>query len=273
MKIRPLYVVGIVIAMLSSCEYNDLEVDCAKTDLLINLDSKTDPSICSAKDGSVNVSATGADKPYTFSITGSSTPNTNGIFTGLGTGTYTVTVKSARGCEVATEVVLASSSTLKATPTLLTSDTDCFSDNGSFKITASLGNAPYQFQFQQSSFKKSTTGDTTISNLKSGNYIVTVKDATDCTNTINVLVPSNTGIKYSGTIKAIIETRCSITGCHNGDIGANLNWNTLSVVLTNAAKIKANTTNKAMPPKDATPLTDEQIKQIACWVDDGAKNN
>jgi SprB repeat len=273
MKIRSLYFFGMVVALVSSCEYNDLEVDCAKTTLQIKLDSKIDPSICSAKDGSINVSATGAEKPYTFSITGSSIPNTTGIFTGLGAGTYTITVKSARGCEVTTEVVLASSSTLKATSTPLTNDTDCFSDNGSFKLTASLGNPPYQFQFQQSSFKKSTTGDTTISNLKSGNYIVTVKDATDCTTSVNVLVASDTGIKYSTTIKTIIEAKCSIIGCHNGDLGGARDWRTYNLVKTNAANIKGRTTKKEMPPAEAPQLTAEQISQIACWVDDGAQNN
>jgi hypothetical protein len=256
MKIRSLYFFGMVVALVSSCEYNDLEVDCAKTTLQIKLDSKTDPSICSAKDGSINVSATGAEKPYTFSITGASILNTTGIFTGLGAGTYTITVKSARGCEVTTEVVLASSSTLKATSTPLTNDTDCFSDNGSFKLTASLGNPPYQFQFQQSSFKKSTTGDTT-----------------DCTTSVNVLVASDTGIKYSTTIKTIIEAKCSIIGCHNGDLGGARDWRTYNLVKTNAANIKGRTTKKEMPPAEAPQLTAEQISQIACWVDDGAQNN
>jgi SprB repeat len=273
MKFKLVYLTSIFFVLLNSCEYNDLEVDCAKTDLQIRLDAEKDPTKCNTTDGSITVSATGAEKPYTFSVTGVGLSNTTGVFTGLGVGTYTVNVKSARGCEVSTEVVLASTSTLKAIATPLTNDTDCFSGNGSFKITASLGNAPYQFQFQQSTFKKSTTGDTTISNLKSGNYIVIVKDATDCTTFVNVLVASNTGISYTNTIKTIIETRCSITGCHNGDNGATRNWTIYDLVKANAANIKGRTTRKEMPPAEAPQLTTEQIAQIVCWVNDGALKN
>jgi hypothetical protein len=272
MRSISVYFIGVIMS-LNACVYNDLEVDCGKSDLRVILEGKKDPTLCSATDGTITVSASGGDTPYSFAISGKVGFFPSGSFTQLGAGLYDVVVRSGRGCQDTLKVVLASTSTLSASSVVLSNDTQCFGDNGSIKATASLGKPPYQFQFQQSSFKKSSTGDTTINGLKFGDYIFTVKDAEGCLTAINVKVNSNTGISYKNTIKTIIDTRCNTTGCHNGDIGASRDWRSYNLVKTNALNIKGRTGSKEMPPQSATPLTAEQISQIACWVDDGALDN
>ena|SRR5687768_6872689 len=82
---------------------------------------------------------------------------------------------------------------------------------------------------------------------------------------------------FTGDIKPIIETKCAISGCHNGDMGSDLDWNNFAAFHARAAsgEVKFRVTNRIMPPSDSHggPLTQEQIDAIACWSDQGALNN
>ena len=77
---------------------------------------------------------------------------------------------------------------------------------------------------------------------------------------------------YFDQMRSLIQQRSQamITG-HNGSLGATRDWRTYANVKDNAAFIKTRTANKTMPPSG--PLTQKQIDQITCWVDDGALNN
>jgi SprB repeat len=276
MRSRSIYsaCIWIALAFLSSCAYNDINklVDCSKVEFAFALDGKINPTQCLSIDGSITVSASGEDAPYSFSIDGGGF-QTNNLFDKLGPGLYSIIAKSSKGCEKSIEVELTAANTTLTASFSSKSDTECFAHNGSIQVTALQGKPPYMFQFGQSSFKKSTAGDTTINNLKAGSYIVTVKDSEGCPKVLSVKVPrGNTGISYAGVIKPILDTNCNVTSCHNGDLGGSRDWRTYSTVKANATNIKTRTTNKSMPTGGIT-LTQQEIDQIACWVDDGAPNN
>lgn len=82
---------------------------------------------------------------------------------------------------------------------------------------------------------------------------------------------------YAEDVRPIIETKCAISGCHNGDMGADLNWTDFDEFHERAASglVKFRVTHRIMPPSNsaAGPLTQEQINIIACWTDQGALNN
>jgi hypothetical protein len=81
-------------------------------------------------------------------------------------------------------------------------------------------------------------------------------------------------VSFQDDIKPILETNCIKSGCHNGDNGATLNWSVFANVQAKASAIKTRTGNKSMPADIApTGLPQSQIDLIACWVDQGAKNN
>jgi hypothetical protein len=274
MRSRPFYFapVWVSIALLSSCTYNDInkQVDCSKSDLAVVVDGKIDPTQCLAIDGSITVSASGEAAPYAFSINDGAFQSSN-TFSKLGPGSYSIIVKGAQGClSPPTQVKLvAPNSTLEVSAST-TPDSECFTDNGSITVTASQGKPPYQFQFQNENFGSAST----FSNRKFGTYLITVKDADGCPTSLSVIVPrANTGISYAGTIKAILDTNCNVSSCHNGDLGPNRDWRTYTGVKNDAGSIKSRTANKSMPPAGSTPLTPDQISQITCWVDDGALNN
>jgi hypothetical protein len=267
--------IWVTIALLSSCTYNDIskQVDCSKSDLAVVVDGKIDPTQCLAIDGSITVSASGGQGPYIFSINGGSYQSSNS-FPNLGPGLYTIKVKGVKGCEAFTKVdLVAPNSTLSASYTIK-DDTECFTHNGSIKVIGLQGKPPYRFQFEQKGFLKSSTGDTTINNLKFGSYTVTVKDSDDCPSSLNITVArGNTGISYSSVIKPILDANCNVPGCHNGDLGSTRDWRNFNVLKDNSVNVKSRTSNKSMPPIGSLALTQQQIDQIACWVDDGAANN
>lgn len=82
---------------------------------------------------------------------------------------------------------------------------------------------------------------------------------------------------FSADIKPIIQTRCAISGCHNGDMGPNLNWNDFAQFhkRVESGLVKYRVTHRIMPPSysPAGPLMQEQINAISCWADQGALNN
>lgn len=57
----------------------------------------TQPSCPSATDGAITINTTGGVAPITYSLNGG-TPQTGNTFTGLGVGSYTITVTDASGC-------------------------------------------------------------------------------------------------------------------------------------------------------------------------------
>lgn len=257
-------------ALLASCVYNDFQktVDCSKSDLSIKVVTKLDPSLCKAIDGAVTVLAEGGDGPYNFSLDGKSFQTSN-QFSHLGPGTYTVMVEDIHGCQNSVQETLAAPQSSLAASAVVSSDTECLSDNGSITVNVSKGVTPYQFQFGTGLFGSTST----FSNLKSGVYTVTVKDASDCPLSLSVVVPrSSTGVSYSNEIKSILDTNCNISGCHNGDLGGNIDWQVYNNLKANAQNIKTRTANRSMPIGGRS-LTQAQIDLIACWVDDGANNN
>lgn len=84
-------------------------------------------------------------------------------------------------------------------------------------------------------------------------------------------------VSYLEDIKPILESKCAISGCHNGSLGADRDWSNFNVFQENAQNgdVKNFVTNRIMPPASspAGGLSQDQINAIACWIDDGAPNN
>jgi len=82
---------------------------------------------------------------------------------------------------------------------------------------------------------------------------------------------------FAADIKPIIETKCAISGCHDGSLGSSRDWTNFEMFHQRAESglVKYRVTHGIMPPSysPAGPLTQEQITAIACWTDQGALNN
>lgn len=226
----------------------------------------TDTSDCTSTDGTITATGTGGTGELSYSIDGINFQS-EGNFENLAAKSYTVTVKDANNCTSTVEAIVSPSGTDLAFVATVTEDTECLTDNGRIEIVASGGKAPYQYNIGNG------FGDKTLfENLSPATYTVQVQDAVGCSVGKSVtVIKGNTGVSFAGQIKAIIETKCAISGCHDGSLGPDRDWRVLANLQANAAQVKSRTQSRDMPRSGS--LTQEQIDLIACWVDDGAKDN
>ncbi|MDQ3536649.1 MAG: hypothetical protein M3421_13595 [Bacteroidota bacterium] len=143
-------------------------------------------------------------------------------------------------------------------------EASCGLSEGTLSAAAAGGTGNFSYKVGEGPFQ--TSGE--FSGLKPGVYKITAKDADDCSVSGEFTIPS--GIKFQNSIKPIIENNCAISGCHVAGTGR-ADFTSFSNIKSSAQRIKELTASKAMPKTGS--LTDEEIEQIACWVDDGAPNN
>ena len=113
--------------------------------------------------------------------------------------------------------------------------------------------------------------------------ILSVTFLTSC-----VHVTDLTGIKevsYKNDVSAVLSANCNYSGCHGGN-GEQFSLTTYDAVISNGG-IKANDARgsqlyrsitrrwfvQQMPPKGSTQLSDDDIRIIYVWIQQGAKNN
>jgi hypothetical protein len=151
------------------------------TEVSLSLDV-TDISCFGADDGSIQLTASGGTPGYTYSWTnGSSMQN----LSMLGKGVYAVTVFDANNC---TGTDFGRITEPAAINLNLSSSPDNGTGNGKASAMVSGGNSPYSY-----SWNTGQSGSS-ISNLFSGNYILTVTDANNCSMVDTIFVGSNVGI-------------------------------------------------------------------------------
>jgi len=241
-------------------------VNCNNSDLAVSLVNKVNPTNCSSNDGSISVSATGGKEPYTYAINSGAFSN-SATFNNLGGGSFEVHVKDKNGCEKSLDVSLVIPGDTPLTATLtIGADTQCVANNGTIQVNAAGGVEPYEYRIGTGAFG----GTSLFENLSPGSYSISVNDSEGCIFTIGATVGrGDTGTSLATQIVPIINSKCAVSGCHNGTQSPDLRSN--SNIISNAASIKGLTQSGSMP-RNGT-LTSSQKALIACWVDDGAKNN
>jgi hypothetical protein len=250
-------IAGILLLMNSCGDKEKVKPSCQT----FNITTQTEPASCGGSDGKITVAVTGVEGNLQYSIDGTNFQSET-QFTGLMANAYVVTVKDENNCSSTKEVVLNEANDITLSTT--TAIAGCGGSDGKIMITTSGGAGGYTYKVDNSAFQS----DATFSGLAAKDYLVTVKDANGCSKAATVHVPS--GISFANVIKPIVDGSCAIAGCHVSG-GQSPNFTVFSNIQSNASKIKTRTGNKTMPKTGS--LTDLQIQQIACWVDDGALNN
>ncbi|MBC7948686.1 MAG: SprB repeat-containing protein, partial [Chitinophagaceae bacterium] len=148
---------------------------------------------CDGNTGSVNLTVTGGAAPYTYSWSnGGSTED----LSGLGAGTYTVTVTDNTGfCSAVTSATI---SAVQPTLSAIASNASCNGgSSGSINLTVSGPGAPFTYAWSNGA----TTED--ISGLAAGTYSVVVTGTGTCSATASVLVSQPTTLVASSSATPI----------------------------------------------------------------------
>jgi hypothetical protein len=255
-----------VIVMLVSCSSNDepTRVDCTTVNLNLSVTGTTNPNSCAVNNGSITVSATGGEAPYTFALNNSTSFQSSSTFSNLGSGIFIVTVKDRNGCtQSITNVVLSAPDAPEASVESTQADSECTSDTGILTVNAAGGTGVLSYSRNGTTFQASNI----FANLRAGNYVITVKDESGCTTSVNAQVANQTGVSYDLNVKALFQNECSGNGCHpsQGDLF------TYSSAKNLASAIKSRTQSGNMPPNGTLSQAEKDL--IACWVDHGAPEN
>jgi hypothetical protein len=153
--------------------------------------------------GTASVTGSGGTASYTFAWTGGATGTS---VSNLSSGSYTVTVTDSKGC-TATKAFSVTQPTSLPSAAVTPTAVSCFGGtNGAASVTGSGGTASYTF-----AWTGGATG-TSVSNLSSGSYTVTVTDSKGCTATKAFSVTQPTSLPSA----TVTPTAVSCFGGTNG---------------------------------------------------------
>lgn len=154
-------------------------------------------------DGSAFVTATGGVLPYSYLWNDPLAQNTSSVG-GLCSGTYTVTVTDANGCEINDDMTIGEPTAILLDSTVTNSN--CNQADGAACVTASGGTAPYTYSWPIGGVNSCE------SSLVANSYVVTVTDGSGCSEQIVVEVSDLAGPQA----EIIDSTRVSCFGNCDG---------------------------------------------------------
>jgi len=155
-----------------------------------------DVSCNGSTDGTALASATGGQTPYSYLW---SNTQVTALASGLGAGTYQVTITDANGCSEQSQVTLSEPDSLLASVVVSSNyngkDISCYgASDGSIDLTVVGGTMPYDYLWSNSE----TTED--ISLLGAGTYQVQVIDVNGCSDVITITLTQPDTILLSSVI-------------------------------------------------------------------------
>jgi gliding motility-associated-like protein len=132
------------------------------------------PTSCGEANGSIFLTVEGGAPPLQYAIEGG-VPQASGSFSGLSAGEYDLVISDVNGCTLEAEAAIASSTAVEL-EWLDKRDARCGLPNGSFRLRASGGQAPFRYALDGLSF----AGDSIFIGLPGGDYAPAVLDAAGC---------------------------------------------------------------------------------------------
>ena len=172
--------------------------------------------------GQITLVVNGGTGPYTYNWSNGGTTNP---LTGLGAGTYSVTITDVNGCTlVLTNLIVTQPSALTVNPSALP-PTICIGQSSTLNSNPNGGTSPYTFFWTSGAI----TQNTTVNPVVTTTYTVQVTDANGCTATGSVTVTVNPPL--TGSTTATPPTICmggssTLNATINGGTGGpyNFSW-------------------------------------------------
>ena len=168
--------------------------------------SETSNVTCDDNQGTISAIANGGWGSYEYELTGDASVaySSNGTFTGLSAGTYTVNVRDAEGCIASETLTLDLPNPIDATVTANSPVLLCFGDqNGTITVTNVTGGQGDNYSYTLNTIlpTPSSSGpqlSNVFTDLGAGTYTVTITDGLNCSfNSPSIVITEPTQIDAS----------------------------------------------------------------------------
>ena len=186
--------------------------------------SETSNVTCDNNQGTIVAIAEGGWGDYEYELTGDATIpfSSNGTFTGLSAGNYTINVRDAENCIASTNIILDIPNPISADFTPSTNSLSCFGEqNGTITIDPVSGGqgSNYTYTLNTISPTVSSSGPQTsnvFTDLAAGTYSVTIEDGFNCTLTsVDIVIseptPVNANLVVNTTQSCNTETTLTLS--------------------------------------------------------------
>ena len=177
---------------------------------IISNTTHTNVSCNTGNNGSIAVTAGAGTGALTFTMQPGAISNASGIFLGLSSTMYTISVTDAIGCVVSTQVnVTQPTPLIFAAPTI--TNVSCYGgSNAVITAVATGGTGSINYVLQPGNVSSTTA---TFASLSAGTYTVLATDANGCTNNTVLIVTQPTPVVWG-------LTSSSNVSCNGGSNGA-----------------------------------------------------
>lgn len=172
--------------------------------LVVTVDSTDNASCLTTTNGAAYITVTGGTTPYSFNWSNSTS---NEDLTGVGGGTYDVTVTDSKQCTATAQATVNANDAVVVTVDSVTDVTCDNGNNGAVYITATGGVSPYSYSWSNSTIVEDLTG------AAANTYTVIVNDANGCSTTVTATVADG----YA--LNAVVDSTDDVA-CNGGNTGA-----------------------------------------------------
>ncbi len=169
-------------------------------------------SCATIPNGAVTVNVTAGILPYSYtmiSVPGSA-PQTNNIFAGLFSGSYDITITDSAGCSKTITSVIGNNPKIKIDSLNIVRPTCNGLLNGTIKVNASLGVAPYQYAIDAGAY----TNNKTFTGVGAGSHTLHISDANGCV--IDSIISITEPTTLTNSLVSTASSTCS--GNPDGEI-------------------------------------------------------
>ena len=178
----------------------------------------TTPYTCTTN-GVITVSGvSGGTAPYEYSIDGINYQSSN-TFTGLTSGTYTITVRDANNCSFGAAPITIDPLTPPTDLDFSNTPVDCITNTTTVTVTATGGLSPLEYQISAPSTSVTPyQGSNSFSGLLPGTYTFQVRDANDCTYSESFTIAPLAPITVSTVVTKDLDCTATPDGIIQGTI-------------------------------------------------------
>jgi large repetitive protein len=171
----------VIVTDANGCSATDIFSVTDQASPVIASSNVTDASCFGGNDGAVSATISGGLAPVDFTLNGGPSQST-GNFTGLVTGSYTVTATDANGCSASVILQVNEPAEIIVSGTPVTST--CGNANGSITLNANGGTGALTYNINGGTFQSSPT----FGGLLAGSYDLVTTDINGCQVTTTILV-------------------------------------------------------------------------------------